>query len=165
MALLNIFFETKNYFREITDGVESLLRGMKVTGKYFISRNSIVTQQYPENRTTLKMFDEFKGELIMTHDENNQHSCTACGNCERKCPNGTIEIASSRVQGEDGRQKRVLDKYTYHLGMCTFCGLCVEACEEHALEFSQRFEHAVFDKSKLTKALNKLDSTCKVKTV
>jgi NADH-quinone oxidoreductase subunit I len=165
MALLDIFVETKNYFREIADGVASLLRGMKVTGKYFIRGDQIVTQKYPENRATLKMFDAFKGELIMTHDENNQHSCTACGNCERKCPNGTIELVSSRVMGEDGRQKRVLDKHIYHLGMCTFCGLCVEACEEHAIEFGQEFEHAVFDKTKLTKTLNKPGSTSKVKPI
>lgn len=165
MALLSAITETRNYFREIYDGVVSLIRGMKVTGKYFIKPGEIVTQKYPENRAQLKMFDKFKGELILIHDENNQHSCTACGNCERKCPNGSIEVLSSRVQGEDGRSKRVLEKYTYHLEMCTFCGLCVQACEENALTFSQEFEHAVFDRSKLTKVLNKPGSTSKVKPV
>lgn len=165
MALLNIISETRDYFREILDGVGSLVRGMKVTGKYFIRSKEIVTQRYPENRQELKMFDNFKGELELIHDENNQHSCTACGNCERKCPNGTIEIMSSRVQGEDGRSKRVLDKYIYHLEMCTFCGLCVPACEEHAIRFDQKFEHAVFYKGKLTKTLNKPGSTSKVKPV
>jgi NADH-quinone oxidoreductase subunit I len=165
MALLNIISETRDYFREIFDGVASLVRGMKVTGGYFIRPKEIVTQRYPENRNELKMFDNFKGELELIHDENNQHSCTACGNCERKCPNGSIEIISSRVQGEDGRSKRVLDKYIYHLEMCTFCGLCVPACEEHAIRFDQKFEHAVFDKAKLTKTLNKPGSTSKVKPV
>lgn len=165
MALLSIVREIRDYFREIFDGVASLLRGMKVTGGYFIRSKEIVTQKYPENRQELKMFDIFKGELELIHDENNQHSCTACGNCERKCPNGTIEIVSSRVQGEDGRSKRVLDKYIYRLDMCTFCGLCVPACEENAIRFDQKFEHAVFDKSKLNKALNKPGSTSKVKPV
>lgn len=165
MALLGIIHETRDYFRDIFDGIASLVRGMKVTGRYFISPREIVTQRYPENRAQLKMFDNFKGELILTHDENNQHSCTACGNCERKCPNGTIKITSSRVQGEDGRAKRVLDTYTYHLGMCTFCGLCVPACEENAIVFGNGFEHAVFDKTKLTRTLNKPGSTSKVKAV
>jgi NADH-quinone oxidoreductase subunit I len=165
MALLSILHDTRDYFREIFDGVSSLLRGMRVTGKYFVRSRDIVTQKYPENRDQLKMFENFKGELTLIHDENNQHSCTACGNCERKCPNGTIEIISTRVQGEDGRSKRVLDKYIYHLDMCTFCGLCVPACEEHAIKFSQEFEHAVFTKDKLTKQLNKPGSTSKVKPV
>ena len=63
MALLNIISETRDYFREIFDGVASLVRGMKVTGGYFIRPKEIVTQRYPENRNELKMFDNFKGEL------------------------------------------------------------------------------------------------------
>lgn len=160
MALLR---EIGTYFGEIYDGVSSLVRGMRVTGGYFLKPGEVVTQQYPENREQLRMFDNFKGELTLIHDENNQHSCNACNNCARKCPNGSIEILSTRVQGEDGRSKRVLVTHTYHLEMCTFCGLCVQACEQNALAFGQEFEHAVFDKTKLTKVLNKPGSTSKAK--
>ena len=75
MALLK---SVGNYFREIFQGVASLVRGMKVTGGYFIKPSTIVTQKYPENRDTLKMFDSFKGELQLIHDDNNQHSCNVC---------------------------------------------------------------------------------------
>ena len=163
MALLKTIKEIGNYFREIGEGVVSLVRGMKVTGGYFIKPGQTVTQKYPENRAELKMFDNFKGELIMLHDENNEHACTACSNCERACPNGSIEVHSIREKGEDGRSKRVLEKYVYHLDMCTFCGLCVEACEEKAIVFSNEFEHAVFDKKKLTKILNQPGSHVKEK--
>jgi len=156
--------EIGNYFREIYDGVASLVRGMKVTGKYFIRPSEIVTQQYPENRATLQMFDAFKGELILKHTEDNEHFCDACNNCARKCPNGTIEVVSRREVGEDGKQKRVLDKYIYHLDMCTFCGLCVPACDQNALAFSQGFEHAVFDRNGLTKQLNQPGSKVVEKT-
>ncbi len=162
MALLKTIKEVGNYFNEIYDGVASLVRGMKVTGGYFIKRGQIVTQKYPENRATLKMFDNFKGELQLIHDENNQHSCNVCNTCARKCPNGSIEVIYKKVEGADGRSKKILDKYIYHLETCSFCGLCVPACDEHALRFDQEFEHAVFDKSKLTKVLNKPGSTCKV---
>ena len=165
MALLMIIKDIGTYCREIYQGVASLIQGMRVTGKYFVSSGQIVTQQYPENRDHLTMFSNFKGELLLTHDENNQHACDACNNCERKCPNGSIQVISSRVQGEDGRTKRVLDKYIYHLDMCTFCGLCVKACDQHAIAFGQEFEHAVFDKSGLVKILNKPGSTCKDKTI
>jgi NADH-quinone oxidoreductase subunit I len=55
---MNSFFK---YFADIFTGVKSLLTGMTVTGKYFFSPGQIVTQQYPENRKTLKMYDRFKG--------------------------------------------------------------------------------------------------------
>ncbi len=161
MALLTTLKDIGNYFREIVEGVASLARGLKVTGKYFVRPGTIVTQKYPENRATLKMQDNFKGELILLHDENNQHSCNACNSCERICPNGSIEVISTRRKGADGRTKRVLDKYIYHHDMCTFCGLCVKVCETHALAFSQEFEHAVFDKANLVKKLNEPGSTSK----
>ena len=147
------------YFTDIFTGVKSLLVGMSVTGKYFFSPRAIVTQQYPENRKTLKMYDRFKGEIIMPHDQNNQHRCTGCGICETNCPNGSIEVISTRIESPEGKKVRIIDKHIYHLSMCTFCGLCVKTCPSDALAFGQEFEHAVFDRSKLTKALNQPGSS------
>lgn len=150
-----------NYFKDIFHGVSSLWAGMRVTGKYFVSPGQIVTQKYPENRATLKMTDRFKGEIIMPHDDNNQHRCTGCGICEMNCPNGSIEVLTDRVANEDGKLVRVIDKHVYHLSMCTFCGLCVKTCPSDALAFGQKFEHAVFDRHKLTKILNHEGSSLK----
>ena len=85
-----------NYLAEIFRGFMPFTREW-VTGYYFIHPRQIVTQQYPENRKKLEMFERFKGEVVMTHDENNQHRCTACGICEMNCPNGSIEIISRTV--------------------------------------------------------------------
>jgi len=147
------------YFAEIFHGLKSLLIGMSVTGRYFFSPGQIVTQQYPENRKTLKMFDRFKGDLMMPHDANNQHRCTGCGICETNCPNGSIEVITDRIELPDGKKKRIIDKHIYHLGMCTFCNLCVKTCPSNALAWDQTFEHAVFDRAKLTKILNKPGSS------
>jgi len=147
------------YLGDIFRGVKSLLIGMSVTGRYFFSPGQIVTQQYPENRKKLKMFDRFKGEVIMPHDQNNQHRCTGCGICETNCPNGSIEVISARIELPDGKKKRIIDKHIYHLSMCTFCGLCIKTCPSEALDWDQTFEHAVFDRSKLTKILNQPGSS------
>ena len=140
----------------IFGAIKTLLTGMSVTAYYFFNaRKEIITQQYPENRDTLKMFDRFRGEVIMPHDENNEHRCTGCSACEIACPNGTIEIIWDRKENEEGKKKKLLDQFVYHLQMCTMCGLCIPACPTDAIIMSQDFEHAVFDRSELTKVLNK----------
>jgi len=145
------------YFSDLFKGIKSLLTGMKVTGSYFVRPSQIVTQQYPENRDTIQMFDRFKGEVIMPHNSKNEHRCTGCGICEMNCPNGTIEVIS-RFDIVDEKRKRVLDQHIYHLGMCTFCGLCVKTCPSKALDFGKTFEHAVLKRSNLTKVLNQPNS-------
>lgn len=150
-----MFKSIANYFKEIFQGVGTLLKGMKVTGYYFFhARKEIITQQYPENRATLEMFDRFRGEVLLTHDEKNEHRCTGCGVCEIACPNGSIEIVWDRIVNEEGKKKKTLDTFVYHLSMCTMCNLCIISCPTDAIVMGKGFEHAVFDRSELTKTLN-----------
>ena len=146
-----------SYFSNIYQGIKSLLTGMSVTGKYLITApKEIITQYYPDNRDTLKMFDRFRGEVIMPHDEENYHRCTGCQSCEIACPNGSIEIIWDRVLNEEtGKKVKVIDKHIYHLSMCTMCGLCIPACPTDAIVWGQNFENSVYDRTQLTKVLNK----------
>ena len=130
----------------------SLRTGMKTTIKVYFRKK--VTEQYPENRAELKMFDRFRGTLTMPHNENNEHRCVACGLCQMACPNDTIKVTSETVETEEGKKKKILAKYEYDLGSCIFCQLCVNACPHDAITFDQVFEHAVFDRSKLILQLN-----------
>ena len=100
-----------SYFSDIYKGIKTLLTGMSVTGKYFVtSKKGAITQQYPDNRETLKMFDRFRGEVIMPHNENNEHRCTGCQKCEIACPNGTIEIIWDRgIDENTGKKKKKID--------------------------------------------------------
>lgn len=143
---------TKTYFSTFFSGLLSLLKGMKVTIREFFTKKT--TEQYPENRATLKMFDRFRGELVMPHDENGNNKCIACGLCQTNCPNGTIHITTDTITTEEGKKKKVLVKYEYDLGSCIFCQLCVKNCPRNAIEFRPTFEHAVFTRSKLVKQLN-----------
>ena len=92
--------------------------------------------------------------LIVKTEGNPASKCIACGICQMNCPNGTIKVLSSKITTEDGKTKRVLDKYMYDLGSCTFCQLCVITCPHDALEFVPDFEHPVFTREKLVKQLN-----------
>ena len=66
-----------NYVKGLFGGVHSLLTGMKVTLREFFTPK--VTEQYPENRATLKMFDRYCGELTMPRDADGHTKCIACG--------------------------------------------------------------------------------------
>lgn len=142
----------KEYFSSLGSGIVSLLKGMQVTGKEFVTPK--ITEFYPEDRETRHVPERFRAVLQLKYDADGRHKCIACGICERNCPNGTITVKTKMVDAPDGKKKRKLDKYTYDLGSCTFCQLCVTTCPQNALEFSNDFEQAVFTRDKLVKTLN-----------
>lgn len=144
----------KEYFSSLGSGVLSLLKGLSVTGKEFVTPK--ITEYYPEDRETRKWPERFRAILRLKYDSEGNHKCIACGTCERNCPNGTITIVSKMVDTPAGTKKKKLDKYIYDLGSCTFCQLCVTTCPTDALEFNNDFEQAVFTRDKLVKKLNYL---------
>ncbi|MDE5673217.1 4Fe-4S binding protein [uncultured Duncaniella sp.] len=144
----------KEYFSNLGSGIASLIKGMQVTGKEFVTPK--ITEEYPDNRDNLPVADRFRAVLTLKYDNQGDHKCIACGTCERVCPNGTISLGIKTVDTWDGKKKKKLDKYMYDLGSCTFCQLCVTNCPTDALEFSNDFEQAVFTRGKLLKKLNYL---------
>ena len=146
----------KEYIKDVIGGIRSLLTGMKMTGGYFVHhKREEITEQYPDNRDTMILPERFRGEVVMLHDENNEHACTGCTACELACPNGTIKIVTKQELTADGKKKKAIDTFVYHLELCTMCNLCIEACPTAAIKMAQTFEHSVFDRSLLTKKLNK----------
>lgn len=145
----------RGYIADIFNGVKSLLKGMRRTGYYFTHHKEIITQQYPDNKDTLVLPERFRGEVVMIHDENNEHACTGCTACELACPNATIKIVTKFDITPEGKKKKAIDTFVYHLELCTMCNLCIEACPTDAIKMAQTFEHSVTDRTKLTKVLNK----------
>ena len=146
------------YIRTVYTSVKSLLIGMKRTGYYFTHHSEIITQNYPENRDSLNLPERFRGEVVLLHDEKNEHRCTGCTACELACPNGTIKIITKFDISPEGKKKKAIDTFVYHLELCTMCNLCIVACPTDAIVMAQNFEHSVYDRSKLTKKLNLPDS-------
>lgn len=139
-----------SYFNKIFTGLASLLSGMALTLTYFLNPKKVVTQQYPENRNVLKKSSRFRAQVIMPHDSEGEHKCTACTLCERACPNGSISIlATKNIAG-----KKVLGDFIYRLGSCTLCNLCIEACPFDAIHMGADFEKASYDRGSLILKLN-----------
>ncbi|MFW5525676.1 MAG: 4Fe-4S dicluster domain-containing protein [Prevotella sp.] len=158
----------ESYFGEIGSAMKTLATGLKTTWKEYFTKKS--TEQYPENRkTTLHVAARHRGRLVFKRVEDSEdpqavkrglkvgdYKCTACTMCEKACPNGTIKIASHMgTNPETGKKGKQLDDYQYDLGDCMFCQLCVDACNFDAIEFTNDFEQAVFDRSKLVLHLDK----------
>ena len=147
------------YIKEVVGGVRSLLSGMRLTGWYALNhKREKITQQYPDNKDSLVLPERFRGEVVLIHDENNEHACTGCTACELACPNATIKIVTKFDITPEGKKKKAIDTFVYHLQLCTFCNLCIEACPTDAIKMANTFEHSVFDRTKLTKVLNNPDS-------
>ena len=85
----------------------------------------------------------------MKYDENGEHKCTACLACERACPDFIIKI--DVTTGEE--RKKHIDRWSYELGACMMCGLCVEACPFDAIEMSHEYELARIDAATLVEDL------------
>ena len=86
------------YLGGLVHGISTLATGMKTSIKVYFRKK--VTEQYPENRKELKMFDRFRGTLNMPHNENNEHRCVACGLCQMACP-----MTPSRLSAKPSRQR------------------------------------------------------------
>lgn len=141
------------YFSNFFKALKSLLIGMKTTLKIFFRKKT--TECYPENRKKdLYISPLYRGCLEMIHTADNHHHCVACGICQMNCPNGSIHVESEMVTDAEGKKTKVLKAYTYDLGRCMFCELCVRTCPHHAIQFTNQFENAVFTRSKLILTLN-----------
>ncbi|MBF0277785.1 MAG: 4Fe-4S binding protein [SAR324 cluster bacterium] len=129
----------------------SLFKGMSITLRYLLHPSTVVTQQYPENRNELKMFDRYRARLKFTYNEAREHHCTGCLICEMVCPNASIIIHNRKgpVTG-----KKEIDHFLWRWDICTFCNACVVACPHNALEMTGNFESAVYDRRLLIYNLN-----------
>ncbi|MDB5103024.1 MAG: 4Fe-4S ferredoxin iron-sulfur binding domain protein [Fibrobacteres bacterium] len=145
--------DEKPSLRRFLGDAFSLIKGMNVTFRYIRKPSRTVTREYPENRDTLKFPERFRGQVVMPHDDNGDHTCTACTLCEKACPNGSISILTTK----NIASKRVLGAFVYRLSSCTLCNLCIEACPFDAIRMGHGFEMATYSREPLDLILNKTE--------
>jgi NADH-quinone oxidoreductase subunit I len=125
-------------------GLWSLVKGLKITGTYFFSKQ--VTVHYP--RTQLDNLETFRGpiELVPDPEDPGRPLCIACMTCASTCPTSAISVVKKKApKPEEGASEENKTphkvpkgpaKFTYDYTLCCQCGLCAENCPKGAIQFS-----------------------------
>ncbi|MGC8867278.1 MAG: 4Fe-4S binding protein [Elusimicrobiales bacterium] len=104
------------------------------------------TVKYPFEKA--RVYPGFRGKVVF-----DSAKCIGCKMCMRVCPSKAIEINQVSQETktlEDGKQITI-KKYEcmMNLDRCIYCAQCVEVCPKKALAFTQDFELAQLERSKL----------------
>ncbi len=126
-----------------------ILRGMSVTGTYFVVDK--VTVEYPKEK--LCTYPRFRGvQALLTDQASGEVKCVACMLCATICPSHCISIVGE--QTPQGRSRPAT--FDLDLSRCLFCGFCEEVCPEAAIVMTRHYELATFDKADFALTKEKL---------
>jgi NADH-quinone oxidoreductase subunit I len=130
----------QNLLRKIV--FADLFQGLRVT---FRSQHPklIVTEQYPAQQP--QVAERYRGApRLNINPDNGETLCISCDLCAVACPEKLIVVTSER--NPETKRKDLID-FTYDTSRCMFCGLCEDACPVDALELTQDFELATYDRA------------------
>ncbi len=108
-----------------------------------------VTFQYPEERRPLSKRTRTRHRLTQRPDGTPR--CVACMMCETVCPAKCINIVAE--EHPDPNIEKRPKSFDLDLGMCVYCGFCVEVCPEDAI----RMDTHILDTAAYSRKDMKLD--------
>jgi NADH-quinone oxidoreductase subunit I len=119
-------------------------RGLALTAKHFfvnfprhlvrgfgmkIGKGETVTIEYPEERRPFAK--RLRTRHRLTRRQDGAPRCVACMMCETICPARCIHIIAA--ENPDPNIEKMPKTFDIDIGVCVFCGFCVEACPEDAI--------------------------------
>jgi NADH-quinone oxidoreductase subunit I len=140
---------------ETVKGIWSLVVGLAITGKYFISPKR--TTYYPRETVEKAAADSFRGpiELVGTPKDPTTPKCISCMLCVQACPSNCITVKKRPAPVMTPEQQKEFDEatargenpkkptapkdpavYNYDFTYCSLCACCVEACPVNSIKFS-----------------------------
>ncbi len=135
----------------------AILAGLRIP-----SPNGLATIEYPEKKQ--EHSELFRYFPFLIYDQGDEDlRCVACKICEQECPPQCIYIVMEKDEGGRPVKKfgRTLPKqFDIDMSICMSCRICVDVCPFDAIEMdndyelsaSDRYEHMIFDKHKLSKS-------------
>lgn len=131
--------------KAITDnlkGLYSLLVGLKITGKFFFSKQPTV--YYPREVVDPEINVSYRGPLELIPNDEGRTRCISCMLCVRACPSNCLKV----VKGKDKEDKKPVE-WTYDFSLCSLCGTCVDVCPAKALKFSHHIYMVSYTREEL----------------
>ena len=123
--------------RRVWVGARSLLVGLRVTGRHLVRKP--VTLLYPEQQPDAS---KWGGPIeLVTFPETGTHDCIACNACTRICPSDCFSIEGRRPEGS---KKLRATRFLLDFSTCSLCGLCIDVCPTDTLEYSRRYDEAMY---------------------
>ena len=144
--------------------IPQIICGLKITSSHFFRNLFLhtahllgrlkhlragVTIQYPEELRPL--MSRYRSRHRLTVREDGTPRCVGCMLCETVCPARCITI----VPGEhpDTNVEKYPVRFDIDLGVCVYCGYCVEVCPEDAI----RMDTGILDLSAYSREAMRLD--------
>ncbi len=136
------------YFRNIWDGIVTVLIGMKVTWKHLFT--PAVTIQYPDVK--LKLPERARNRLYVNMDD-----CIGCDQCSMACPVDCITIETVKSTPDVdlgltsvGTKKRLyVSRFDIDIAKCCYCGLCVAPCPTECIVMTDVYEFSEYERQNL----------------
>ncbi len=119
-----------------------ILNGLRITMRNML--RGPITVQYPYEK--LELPERARWAVTPLFDEDGVPKCTACMACIRACPDHILDLEFTT--GED--KTKHIEHYSYEIGACMMCGLCVEACPFDAIRMGHDYELARTSADELT---------------
>lgn len=139
---LGLWITSRHFFYNL------MIHAFHTVGLFKHIRGS-VTYQYPEEQRPLSKRTRTRHRL--TKREDGSPRCVACMMCETVCPARCINIVAK--ENPDPNIEKMPASFDLDLGMCVYCGFCVEVCPEDAI----RMDTQILDIAAYSREGMKLD--------